>query len=548
VLLSPDDRSAAAEHLAIASAYQDQLCDLELANTRLRARVVELEWNLAEARAARGRFADLFDDAPISYLVLDDRGCIQELNRAAAALLGLKVPQATGMLFCSFMPRDELPRFLGHMRECQMVRRQAVTELPLTSAKRRSFVARLITTPVQISVIEPIRCFRVMLLDTTEQRAAELALNLAQQDYKRLVDAVEGIVWEADARTLTVRLVGRYAERLLGYPIQQWMQPGFWENHIHVEDRDRVTNTIARSLAHHRDMVLEYRVFAADRRVLWIHDTVTLVDQGGRLKLLGVAVDITARKESEVALRHAHNELELQVLERTRQLREAVGQLEAFSYSLAHDMRAPLRAMQGYSEVVLATLGPQLGPTGQDYLRRVMSSAERLDTLIQDVLRYSRVSRAPVELKPVDLEKLVDTIVQDYPALQAPQAEVEVRRPLLAVWAHEAFLSQCVSNLLTNAVKFARPGVTPHVRIWTEAADDNVQLWVEDNGIGIAPEDQHRIFGIFQRVNSQEQYEGTGIGLAIAQKAIERIGGQVGVESQLGHGSRFWLQLQRAPG
>jgi signal transduction histidine kinase len=177
-----------------------------------------------------------------------------------------------------------------------------------------------------------------------------------------------------------------------------------------------------------------------------------------------------------------------------------------------------------------------------------MASAERLDNLIQDVLQYSRVARVPLELRQIDLEKIVDQVISDYPSLQAPEADIEIQKPLLRVLGHEAFLTQCISNLLSNAVKFVAPGVKPKVTVYTKVYGKEVRLFVEDNGIGISAENQKQIFGIFQRLHPNTTYPGTGIGLAIVQKAVQRMGGRVGVESALGKGSRFWLQLKRAEG
>jgi signal transduction histidine kinase len=295
-------------------------------------------------------------------------------------------------------------------------------------------------------------------------------------------------------------------------------------------------------------LVAEYRFLAADRRPVWLYNTLTVRAKRGRLKLFGVAVDITARKKVEEELEYAHDQLEQRVTERTSRLRETVADLEAFSYSLSHDMRAPLRAMQGYAHLLNRSFSEKLGDLGKEYLERIMTGAERLDRLIQDVLTFSRVARAPLEPKTIDLDVLLERVLGEYPALRGPDVELQVDKPLLAVRGQEVFLSQCVSNLLTNAVKFIRPGEKPHVHVFTRATPAGVRLYVEDQGIGIAPEDQQRIFGIFQRIHSHEHYEGTGIGLAIVQKAVERMGGRVGVESVPGQGSRFWLQLQGAQG
>lgn len=270
-------------------------------------------------------------------------------------------------------------------------------------------------------------------------------------------------------------------------------------------------------------------------------------------KIIGGVVaqmDITDRRRAQQELAKAKSELERYaanleklVAERTARLTETVHELESFSYSLSHDMRAPLRAMKSFSQILEAEYGPQLGQDGNGLLQRIATAASRLDQLIQDVLMYSRVVREQVKLKPVCIEKLTRQLIDENPALQEPRATVEIQKPLLPVLGHEAYLTQVLSNLLYNAVKFMPPGRHPQVRVWTEPKNGHVRLAVQDNGIGIEPEAQSRIFGMFQRLHTDKEYEGTGIGLAIVRKAVERMGGRLGVDSDPGHGSTFWVEL-----
>jgi signal transduction histidine kinase len=219
--------------------------------------------------------------------------------------------------------------------------------------------------------------------------------------------------------------------------------------------------------------------------------------------------------------------------------------LEAFSYSISHDLRAPLRAMQGYSNVLLNEKSGHLDGEGKYYLERIHRAAGRLDLLIQDVLAYSRISQGEVQLSGIPLEGFFKELLYGYPEV-TERLKIELDSPMPAVLGHEGYLSQCVSNLLENAKKFSRPGVPPQVLIRTEQEDGLVRIWFEDNGIGIAPEHHGQIFQIFGRVYGDKQFEGTGIGLAIVRKAADRMGGKVGVLSELGKGSRFWLSLKRA--
>ncbi|MDX2185577.1 MAG: PAS domain S-box protein [Opitutaceae bacterium] len=239
---------------------------------------------------------------------------------------------------------------------------------------------------------------------------------------------------------------------------------------------------------------------------------------------------------------HAAN-LESHVQERTLRLQESMAELEAFSYSLSHDMRAPLRAIQGYAELILEEEGMSPAETA-DYLRRIIAATTRMDRLIRDVLNFARFSRSEITVSKVDLEPIVDEIVRDRTELQQPHSTVQVERPLLPVLGHSASLTQCLTNLLDNAVKFMPKGRHPVVRVYTEeAADNHIRVCVADNGIGIDAEGQKRIFGIFERLNATTHYQGTGIGLAIVRRAAERMGGRAGVSSAPGLGSTFWIEL-----
>jgi signal transduction histidine kinase len=204
--------------------------------------------------------------------------------------------------------------------------------------------------------------------------------------------------------------------------------------------------------------------------------------------------------------------------------------------------------MHGFSEIVLEEYAQHVPDAGKNYLHRISASAARLDELIRDVLNYSRIVREELKLERVDVEKLLFEILDTYPSLTAGGGTVEVEGPLPPVIGNVAALTQVFSNLLGNAVKFVKPDEPPRVRVWAHVkrGGDTVRLWIQDNGIGIPKELHGRLFGIFQRLHGQEPYEGTGIGLAIVRKAVERMGGRVGLQSEPGKGSRFWVEFKMA--
>jgi signal transduction histidine kinase len=265
----------------------------------------------------------------------------------------------------------------------------------------------------------------------------------------------------------------------------------------------------------------------------------------GRADELGRLADAFTAMATKV--NESRQQLEERVRERTAELQERNEELEAFSYSISHDLRAPLRAMQGFSRALLEDYGDRLDPKGREFAERVVAGARGLDQLIQDLLAYSRVSRAELRLGPVDLGRVMGLATRQVETeMRARGARLKIEEPLGAVWGQDATLAQVVANLLGNAIKFVAPDRTPELVVRAETRNGRVRLWVEDNGIGIDPQHHERIFRVFERLHGGEDYPGTGIGLAIVRKGVERMGGRAGVESQLGQGSRFWIELPGA--
>ena len=232
-------------------------------------------------------------------------------------------------------------------------------------------------------------------------------------------------------------------------------------------------------------------------------------------------------------------------------LQQRVEELEAelaqLSYAISHDLRAPLRAICGFSEALLEDFGASLDPGARNYAQRVAAAGKKMEALIQALLAYSRLSKAEVVLGPVDLEAAVTESLQSHAAdLHARGGRITIDKPLPRVLGQHALLVQALAALLGNAVKFVPAEVQPQVRVRAETHGADVRLWIEDNGIGIAREQHERIFGVFERLHAPEAYPGTGMGLALARRAVRRLSGRIGVESSPGQGSRFWIELPSA--
>ncbi len=283
-----------------------------------------------------------------------------------------------------------------------------------------------------------------------------------------------------------------------------------------------------------KDNIIGEVILASDRRGAFNTEHLQIVSEVANQ--IAIAMQQTQLRE----------QLEQRVAERTAQLQEANTELEAFAYSISHDLRAPLRNMQGFSQALLEDYAEQMDSTAQEYAHRIIRAGERMETLIEELLAYSRLSRAEIQLDPLNLASIVaDALAQVDEYFRERQVKIKVDKPLLQVQvlAQRSILIQVIINLLTNAAKFITSGVQPQLRVWAEHSHEVIRLWVEDNGIGIAVEKQERIFAVFERLHGIETYPGTGIGLAIVRKGVEHMGGRVGVESEVSKGSRFWIEL-----
>ncbi|MEX2381596.1 MAG: PAS domain-containing sensor histidine kinase [Opitutales bacterium] len=327
--------------------------------------------------------------------------------------------------------------------------------------------------------------------------------------------------------------------------IDEMMGRTLWEIYPSLSGTE-VEDTLRRAAAGDKLVTLEYLHASTGR---WFHQRVYPSPPGVSI----FTADLTGRKKIETELAEVQEELgmyakslEELVQERTATLEETNAQLEAFCYTIAHDLRAPLRAQQGFASILLEDYGQRLDRTGRDHLERIAAAAGRLDLLVTDLLSYARFSRTEMNLDAVNLKELIGEVCNEM--------EFELSKGILHqglldfnVLAHEISLKAAVSNLLSNALKFTDLNMTPTILVEAEERNEWIRLWVKDNGIGIAPGNCDQIFRVFYSLHKAGRYPGTGVGLAIVRKAVERMGGRVGVESVEGVGSDFWIDLRRGP-
>ncbi|MCS0633885.1 ATP-binding protein [Telluria mixta] len=282
-----------------------------------------------------------------------------------------------------------------------------------------------------------------------------------------------------------------------------------------------------------------------ERMRFWLLNCQPLLVDGEVRGAVMSMLDVTELKRVQRELGDANTLLEQRIQDRTEQLAEANIELRAFAHTIAHDLRAPLRNVQGYAAALLEDEAATLSATGERFVRRILAVSQHMDRLVTDLLAYSQLSRAELRLQPVELDRVVQLALGGMETqIAAAGARVDAASPLPTVLGNEAVLVQVFDNLIGNAIKFVAPGVTPHVRIDADLTADAAWVRIADNGIGIPEDKRERVFDVFERLHGEEQYQGTGIGLAIVKKGVERLGGTIRVEPASA-GTVFRLCLQR---
>jgi PAS domain S-box-containing protein len=506
-------------------------------------------------------------------LVCDPQGKIAYWNRAAEVMYGFTREQAVGRLSHELL-QTKFPEPLERILTRLCSGRQWQGELLQIRSDGRQiavaseWIAQLDHEGALEGIIE-------INTEITKRKQAEEALANTTTRLNGIINsAMDAIISVDESQRILLfnpaaeKMFGVSSSEALGQSLDRFIPERFRHSHAHHIERFGDTGVSTRRMG----SLGSITGLRPDGEEFPIEASISQVEVGGEKLFTVILRDITRRQRAEQALRQAQvsleahaQSLEKTVADRTAQLRNSLDELQAFSYSLSHDMRAPLRAISTFTRIFLDDYGKDFNPDGAELLNKVLAASARMDRLMQDVLAFSRVSRQDLPLQRVDVEKLIIDILLERPEFQTPRAEVSIESPLPPMMANAACLTQCLTNLLDNAVKFVAPGVRPRVRIRAEvrsgmereirdeeglaararpSALPTVRLWIEDNGIGIEPEFHEKIFELFQRLHNE--FEGTGIGLAIVHKAVDRMGGAVGVESEPGKGSRFWFELPRA--
>jgi len=555
--LSPEDREAWALELRRSGriANRESHCRTRggvLREVQMSSVLIELDGeacalvlatDITERKRAGEKFAKVFHASPeaISITRLRD-GLYLDVNEAFVEQIGWRREEVIGrtVLDIGLWPSPAArQRWVARLRRHGRVRSY---EAALNAKNGRRHTALI---SAELFDLDGEQCVIGMLYDITEQRRVEAALRDSEARLKEAQRIGHVGSWELDLASGRVtgsdeiyRIYGRAPGSFDG-TFEDFLAM------VHPEDRDRLRNAWRESARFKGGFELEHRILTPAGRVrhLLVHWEIARDDAGEPLRIHGTAQDVTDQEAARQEIRRLNAELEERVQERTAELTAVNRELESFAYSISHDLRAPLRGIDGFSQMALEEYGDRLDAQGRGYLERVRAAAQRMGNLIDDILELSRVARKQMVRQEVDLSRMAGDILDEF-RQAAPERAVEAHiAGGMVVQGDPQLLRVALQNLIENAWKYSSKEAAPIVEFGCREENGERVFRVRDNGVGFDMAYADRLFAPFHRLHRPEEFEGTGIGLATVARIVHRHGGRIWAESAPGQGATFHFTL-----
>jgi PAS domain S-box-containing protein len=500
----------------------------------IRRKIRVLEATLHTMRTVESQLRNTIELAVDGIFFGDREGRFIGVNSQACDLVGYSREELLGKRMDELFPPQELQR--APLRYDLLNAGMTVTTERQVQRKDGSCLS------VEMrSKRMPDGTYQSFMRDVSERRRMEQALLESEERFRTLFECVPCIPVQGYDRQRRVIFWNGASEAFYGYAKDEAIGRQLEDLIIPLPMRDEVIKAVTDWVEHGVPIpsgeLLLRKKDGSPAPVYSSH--VMLVNTNGEPEMYCIDLDLGDRKRIEAEIMHLNEKLEQLVADRTEELRTALQQMESFSYSISHDLRAPLRAIDGFVQILQDECAESLDPGCRQHLERISRNARHMGALIDDLLLFSRLGRQPINRQPLDLDTLVSGVLEDY-ATEIRQRGIEVRvSPLPACEADAPLIRQVFANLVENAVKFTAKTDTPRIEIGSSEEKGAIVYFVRDNGAGFDMAFSSKLFGVFQRLHSQQEFDGTGVGLAIVRNIIQRHGGQVRAEATVGAGATF---------